>query len=86
MKFDMYVKNIKNIKINGYIFKIHIQKRDIQEVWRVYLQTNLEKNFVHKIDILKNYLQVVQTELRKQNRHLKNKGKYFFFYTSYHTL
>ena len=42
----MYVKNIKNIKINGYIFKIHIQKRDIQEVWRVYLQINLERNFV----------------------------------------
>ena len=83
----MYVKNIKNIKINGYILKIHIQKGDIQEVWRVYFQTNLERNFVHKIDILKNYLQVVRIELKKENRYLKNKGKYiYFFYTSYHTL
>ena len=33
MKFDhMNVKNIRNIKLNGYIFKIHTKKRDIREV------------------------------------------------------
>ena len=27
MKFDIHVKNIKNIKFNGYIFKIHTKKK-----------------------------------------------------------
>ena len=34
MKFDMHVKNIRNMKFNGYIFKIHTKKWVAWEVWR----------------------------------------------------
>ena len=29
MKFDMHIKNIRNMKFNGYIFKTYIKKKDI---------------------------------------------------------
>ena len=35
MKFDMHVENIKNIKFNGQIFKIYLQKEIYEKlVWR----------------------------------------------------
>ena len=41
----MHIKNIRNMKFNGYIFKIHTKKRYMRNL-RVSLQTSLEKNFV----------------------------------------
>ena len=29
MKFDMHIKNIRNMKFNDYIFKTYIKKKDI---------------------------------------------------------
>ena len=46
MKFDVHVKNIRNMKFNGYIFKIHTQYKNIREIWKVSRQISLERNFV----------------------------------------
>ena len=46
MKFNMHVKNIRDMKFNSKILKIHTQKRNIWKIWRVSFQTNLERNFV----------------------------------------
>ena len=32
---------------NDYIFKIHTQYKYIRWVWKISLQSNLEKNFIH---------------------------------------
>ena len=49
MKFDMHVKNIRNMKFNGKIFKIHTKKEiydKFEEFLSKLLQTTLESNFV----------------------------------------
>ena len=43
----MHVKNIWNKKFNGYIFIFHTKKWVAWEVWRLFLQISLERNFVH---------------------------------------
>ena len=38
MKFDICVKNIRNMKLNGYIFKIHTQaKKEINKKFEKFL-------------------------------------------------
>ena len=37
MKFDMHVKNIRNMKFNGQIFKIHQKKKKKYEKFEEFL-------------------------------------------------
>ena len=59
MKFDMHFKNIKNMKFNGYIFKIYTKKRYMRslknfspnykehEIQQLYFQ-NLHKKEIYE--------------------------------------
>ena len=48
MKFDKCVKNKKKMQSNGYIFKIHVQQKDIIRVWMASLQISLQRNVQKK--------------------------------------
>ena len=50
MKFDMYVKNIMNMKFNNLIFKIHKKKKkEIYEKLSLNTRSNYKSRFEEKI-------------------------------------
>ena len=50
MKFDMNIKNIRNIKINCWIFKIHTRKKDIYEKFEIFFSKLVWKETLFELE------------------------------------
>ena len=49
MKFDMHVKNIKNMKFNDQIFKIH-KKKEVYEKFEIFVSKLVWKETLFKLN------------------------------------